>query len=188
MSNNREREERGGESGNTIAFGRRYTQSAQFQIVYSEGMALIEETARYLDGDGRKSSRDLDQSAGLLYSTESMRLTTRLMQLASWLLIRRAVNEGEMPPDEAFTKKNRIKLRPFQLPANNSAWQRLPSRAKELIEESHRLNARVLKLDRMLHAELTGIAPVSGNPISTDLERLQAAYCGSRTSREKPTA
>ena len=178
MSDNRESRKQAGGDANTIAFGRRYTQSEQFQVVYANGMALIEETARYLDGEGRRSSRKLDQSAGLLYSTESMRLTTRLMQLASWLLIRRAVNDGEMSPQEAFTKKNRIKLRPSQLPPKNEVWDRLPDRAKELIEASHRLNNRILKLDRLLLAEMRGLAPVSNNPIGADLQRLQAAYRG----------
>ncbi len=178
MSDNSGRGDLGSrDAGNTIAFGRRYAESAQFKTVYSEGMALIEDTARYLDGDGRKRSRDLDQSTALLYSTESMRLTTRLMQLASWLLIRRAVTEGEMAPEEAFDKKNKIKLRPTQAPPKSAAWQGLPDRLKELIEASHRLHARVLKLDAMLSVELAGIETGSENPLRTNLERLTAAYC-----------
>lgn len=172
------------EDGNTIAFGRRYAESARFKTVYSEGMALIEDTARYLDGDGRERSRDLEQSAALLYSTESMRLTTRLMQLASWLLIRRAVTEGEMAPEEAFEQKSRIKLRPTQAVPKSAAWQGLPDRLKELIEASHRLHARVLKLDTMLSAELAGIESGSENPLRTNLERLTAAYRGSGADGE----
>jgi regulator of CtrA degradation len=44
-------------------------------------MALVEETATYLDGSGRNESRKLERSAAMEYATESMRLTTRLMQL-----------------------------------------------------------------------------------------------------------
>jgi regulator of CtrA degradation len=174
----------GRDAGNTIAFGRRYAESAQFQIVYSEGMALIEDTARYLDGDGRRRSGDLDQSTGLLYSTESMRLTTRLMQLASWLLIRRAVTEGEMAPEEAYEKKNKIKLMPAQIPAKSAAWDGLPDRLKELIETSHRLHARVLKLDAMLSVELAGVEAGPDNPQRTNLQRLLAAYGGPEADGE----
>ena len=46
----------------------------------------------------------------LAYATESMRLTTRLMQLASWLLIRRAVSEGELTPEQAVEEQRKIKL------------------------------------------------------------------------------
>ena len=49
-------------------------------------------------------------SASLTYATESMRLTTRLMQLASWLLLHRAVKEGEMSLAQANREKVKVKL------------------------------------------------------------------------------
>ena len=61
-------------------------------------MTLVEEAAAYLDGPGRGKSSALPRPAALAYSTESMRLTTRLMQVASWLFLQRAVNEGELAP------------------------------------------------------------------------------------------
>jgi len=47
----------------------------------------------------------LERSVSLTYATESMRLTTRLMQLASWLLLHRAVKEGEMTLTQATAKR-----------------------------------------------------------------------------------
>ena len=73
-------------------------------------MALVEETASYLDGPGRQESKKLERSAALAYATESMRLTTRLMQLASWLLLHRAVKEGEMSLAQANKEKTKVKL------------------------------------------------------------------------------
>ena len=73
-------------------------------------MTLVEEAAAYLDGPGREESRALPRPAALAYSTESMRLTTRLMQVASWLLLQRAVNEGELTPSEARAERVRVKL------------------------------------------------------------------------------
>ena len=43
---------------------------------------------------------------------ESMRLTTRLMQVASWLLVQRAVNEGDMDPAQAEAEKHKVRLCP----------------------------------------------------------------------------
>ncbi len=79
-----------------IVFGARLAGSDAFKAMFREGMGLVEETASYLDGDGRADSRRLTRAGSLAYATESMRLTTRLMQLASWLLLQRAANEGEM--------------------------------------------------------------------------------------------
>jgi regulator of CtrA degradation len=80
----------------TVSFGERLASSQAFTALFREGMALVEETASYLDGEGRTEAKALQRHAALSYATESMRLTTRLMQLASWLLLHRAVNEGEM--------------------------------------------------------------------------------------------
>ena len=68
-----------------------FTDSVMFDRTFDEGMALVEETARYLDGKGREEARVLPRKAAMLYAGESMRVTTRLMQAASWLLVQRAV-------------------------------------------------------------------------------------------------
>ena len=73
-----------------IYFGEKLASSQAFAGLFRDGMALVEETAAYLDGPGRQESKKLERSAALAYATESMRLTTRLMQLASWLLLHQA--------------------------------------------------------------------------------------------------
>src|SRR5690349_1972746 len=88
-----------------IALGPRIVASGGFMLLYKEGMGLIEEVAAYLDGEGRTESRTLPREASFVYATESMRLTTRLMQLASWLLLQRAVNEGELTVENARSEK-----------------------------------------------------------------------------------
>src|SRR5215469_1238668 len=63
-----------------VSFGAKLAGSQSFAGLFREGMALVEETAAYLDGPGRKESKSLQRNAALAYATESMRLTTRLMQ------------------------------------------------------------------------------------------------------------
>ena len=41
-------------------------------------------------------------AVSIAYATESTRLTTRLLDLASWLLIQRSLKEGEITLDEAL--------------------------------------------------------------------------------------
>src|SRR6186997_1480253 len=93
-----------------VQFSERLTNSAAFGTLFREGMDLVEETAAYLDGAGRTEAKALDRSVSLTYATESMRLTTRLMQLASWLLLHRAVKEGEMSLAQANKEKAKVKL------------------------------------------------------------------------------
>src|SRR3954471_7996942 len=96
--------------GGPVSFKERLAGSQAFSALFREGMALVEETASYLDGPGRRESKALERAAALAYATESMRLTTRLMQLASWLLLHRAVNEGEMSLAQASREKAKVKF------------------------------------------------------------------------------
>src|SRR5947209_17173705 len=93
-----------------VSFGERLAGSQVFSDLFRDGMSLVEETASYHDGAGRQDSKKLERSAALAYATESMRLTTRLMQLASWLLLHRAVKEGEMSLAQANKEKTKVKL------------------------------------------------------------------------------
>src|ERR1700739_2220645 len=89
---------------------RDFAGSALFDRTFQQGMELVEQTAAYLDGAGRQESKHLDRKAALGYASESMRLTTRLMQVASWLLVQRAVREGEMEPLAACDMRYRLDL------------------------------------------------------------------------------
>src|SRR5215216_4891243 len=118
-----------------VSFGEKLAGSQAFATLFRDGMALVEETAAYLDGPGREESKLLDRSAALTYATESMRLTTRLMQLASWLLLHRAVKEGEMSLAQASKEKTKVKLTIGEAGGQDSIAL-LPQTLRDLIERS----------------------------------------------------
>ena len=93
----------------TVTFGDPFAMSKAFQSLFDEGMALVEEAAAFLDGPGREQSRFLPRIVALAYSTESMRLTTRLMQFmepyaAMATLRRRICTDGELEAGEGITQ------------------------------------------------------------------------------------
>src|SRR5215468_6499925 len=137
--------------GALVQFNERLTNSAAFSTLFREGMDLVEETAAYLDGAGRTEAKALDRSASLAYATESMRLTTRLMQLASWRLLHRAVKEGEMTLTQANREKTKVKLSAAD-PGPSDVLERLPQQLRDLIARSMSLQARVRRLDVTIHA------------------------------------
>jgi regulator of CtrA degradation len=157
-----------------VSFSERLAGSQIFATLFREGMALVEETASYLDGSGRQESKKLERSAGLVYATESMRLTTRLMQLASWLLLHRAVKEGEMTLTQANREKTKVKLSAAD-PSPSDMLEKLPAQLQELIARSMSLQARVRRLDVSMHSPSTERAPI-GNPLVPQLNRLKAAF------------
>jgi regulator of CtrA degradation len=157
-----------------VFFKEKLANSAAFGALFREGMDLVEETAAYLDGAGRADAKALERSASLAYATESMRLTTRLMQLASWLLLHRAVKEGEMSLAQANREKVKVKLTAAD-PAASEIIEKLPRRLQDLIERSMTLQSRIRRLDSTMHAPASP-PPGSGNPLVPQLDRLKAAF------------
>lgn len=157
-----------------VSFGQRLASSQAFSALFRDGMKLVEETAAYLDGPGRQDSKLLERAVALNYATESMRLTTRLMQLASWLLLHRAVNEGEMSLAQANKEKSKVKLSVGE-PADADALAMLPERLRDLIERSRKLHDQVRRLDANIHAPLSDDPP-AGNPLERHLGLLKAAF------------
>ncbi|WP_186397569.1 DUF1465 family protein [Stappia sp. TSB10GB4] len=162
-----------------IDFADRLANSEMFSALFRDGMALVEETAAYLDGEGRVQSKSLPRAGSLAYATESMRLTTRLMQMASWLLLQRAVNEGEMSAEQAGNEKNKVRLDTLSSTRGGSGWQDLPQELRDLIERSVRLQERIQHLDRMIYESRHAEAPAIDNPVAVQLDVLNAAF-GSR--------
>src|SRR5881227_139747 len=133
-----------------VSFGERLAASQAFADLFRDGMALVEQTAAYLDGPGRQESKKLSRSAALAYATESMRLTTRLMQLASWLLLHRAVKEGEMTLAQANKEKAKVKLSSGEH-TDADTMELLPEQLRDLIDRSLGLLDRVRRLDATMH-------------------------------------
>jgi regulator of CtrA degradation len=159
-----------------VAIGPRIVASGGFDALYREGMALIEEVAAYLDSDGRGESRDLPREAGFLYATESMRLTTRLMQLASWLLLQRAVNEGELTPESARIEKEKVRFSATPSERGGPGFDDLPERLRGFITKGDRLFERVQQFDRLERGGVPDYAPAAENGIADQLARLKAAF------------
>lgn len=163
--------------GETVSFGERFQASEQFDRVFSEGMALVERSAAYLDGEGRRESKGLPGQITVLYATESMRLTTRLLELASWLLIRRALKEGEITPQEAETKRARVKLQTLGRPAHTKGFSELPQGLRDLIEASFMLHDRIVQLDRaMVPVKESTEDDMPVNPVATQINTLEQAF------------
>ena len=165
-------------SPTTVSFGERFQSSEQFDHIFKEGMALVERTAAYLDGPGRKEAKALVGGAGVLYATESMRLTTRLLDLASWLLIRRALKEGEITDEEASKKRRRVKLQAFGRPAHVKGYGDLPDGLKALIDESFSLHDRIVQLDRAMSVGLDpdAVHERPENPVAQQMSMLEHAF------------
>lgn len=152
-----------------------FAQSELFERTFADGMAMVEETASYLDGEGRDESQRLSRNAALTYAGESMRLTTRLMQVASWLLVQKAIREDEMTPDEAAHEKYRLGAQDICRGTPLESTDELPETLLELLERSERLYDRVDRLDQRMYRGGTEEVEETGD-VQSQHSRLHAAF------------
>jgi regulator of CtrA degradation len=158
-----------------VPFGKTFVQSEAFKSLFREGMNLVEETAAYLDGPGREEARQLTRQASLGYASESMRLTTRLMQIASWLLVQRAVAEGEITAGQALQEKNRVRLTTQDPAKARTEIEVLPERLRELIGLAARMHARIIHLDGLISDDRP--TPVTrDSPVALQRLLIQSAF------------
>ena len=181
-----DRHRRAGRGEVLIDFMARFTTSEPFHRVFQEGMGLVEETAAYLDGPGRREVRGLGRQGAIAYATESMRLTTRLMQLASWLLLQRAVSTGELTRDAAEAEKARINLGEVGPGHHLDGADRLPAGLNALVERSLKLHERIVTFDSMLRnaqagAREAGSGPEQAdNPVADQMDLLAQSFARGR--------
>ena len=158
-----------------ISFIDRLTSAEGFLALFREGMTLVEDAAAYLDGEGREDAKALPRAASLAYAAESMRLTTRLMQIASWLLLQRAVNQGEMTRSQAASERHRVKLSQQDIASNSEVFDALPDKLRQLAIHSMRLQARVIHFDQLIYSP-TNHSTGKPSPVGQQLARLRDAF------------
>ncbi|RCS23706.1 DUF1465 family protein [Phyllobacterium salinisoli] len=164
---------------NTIRLAERVLFSDSFKPLYKEGMSLVEEAAAYLDGAGRDEAKSLSRTAATFYAAESMRLTTRLMQIASWLLLQRAARSGELTRQQVAMEKSKVRLDMLSAADALPGWTEMPASFIDIIERSLRLQDRVRRMDDEIYGEpADSPAVANSNPVSDQLVLLQTAFGG----------
>lgn len=100
-----------------------------------------------------------------------MRVTTRLMQAASWLLIQRAVRDGEMCAEDAAGERYRLGSKEICLGGRGEAVEILPETLRDLLVRSDNLYRRIARLDDVLFG---GGTPAPG--VQAHFDRLNQAF------------
>ena len=160
----------------TVRLAEHLAFSRSFQPLFNEGMALVDETAIYLDGPGRGEAKALSKPTATLYAAESMRMTTRLMQVASWLLLQRAANQGDMSRAQVEAEKVKVRLEGLGTAKDSPQYQDLPESFRGLVERALKLEKRIAMLDREIYGELSGIMLEGSNPVAEQINLLRTAF------------
>ncbi|WP_455480582.1 DUF1465 family protein [Bartonella sp. B12(2025)] len=146
-----------------------------FNRLYEETMMLIEKTAAYIDTEGKLAVRSLPAEVSALYAKEAMYLSTRLMQIASQLLLIRAEREGEMSPEQIQKEIAKVSLHTPTLKLKSAHWQEFPEVFRDFVVRSLRLEAR---MQYMRYGREDGSSYIleEDNPVGKQIELLKIAF------------
>jgi regulator of CtrA degradation len=132
--------------------------------LYVEAMVLADEARAYFDSSGRDDRLALDPRVRIGFACESLKVTTRLMQVVAWLMTQRAVSAGELSRAHAGSAERRLGDAPE---SEAELLPLLPEAAVALIRSSQDLYDRVRRMDE-------GAAPEpQPSPARSLLSRLQ---------------
>ena len=105
-----------------------------------------------------------------------MRLTTRLMQLASWLLLQRAVTRVNTA-ENARVEKEKVKFSATPNERGGPGFSALPTRLRDYIAQGDRLFDRVQQFDKLERGGIAEASPAATEgSIGDQLARLKAAF------------
>ncbi len=137
--------------------------------LYVEAMLLADEARTYFDGGTTGAATALhDPFDRVLFSCESLKVTTRLMHVIAWLLTQRAVDAGELTADLARAPARRLGPPVDSAPESIA---RLPDGAQTLIAATIDLHRRVNRLDQGLDN-----GQAASSPARALHNRLQRAF------------
>lgn len=125
--------------------------------LYFEAMTLADAARDYFDREGNDERAGLDAVSRVSFSCESLKVTTRLMHVVSWLLVRKAIQAGELSEAAAMAPDRRLPRGDVAAPADDDPTRllRLPPRARHIVENSRDLYDRVRRFDAQLDAAAT---------------------------------
>ena len=135
--------------------------------LYVEAMLLADEARAYFDSSGRDDRLSLDPTVRIGFACESLKVTTRLMQVIAWLLTQRAVAAGELSRAQAANAERRLGEAPL---SDEALLAKLPASALALIRSSQELYGRVRRIDEGAAEE------AQPSPARSLLSRLQRSF------------
>jgi regulator of CtrA degradation len=123
--------------------------TAFFSKTYDEALRLVEDARGYLASLEPIDRRGLGPPERLRLCAETMRMTARLTQIMAWLLVQRAVHEGELTRTDALSQQEMLAGVRVCMEGSEEDWRGLPRRLVALLDKSHRLYVRVARLDEL---------------------------------------
>jgi len=129
-----------------------------FTRTYDETLDLIVEARNYMvhNRSAGRRARAVSSlaSENLRFSCEALRVTSRLTQVMAWLMLQRAVQDGEITAREACDEKNRLSGQSVCLDESGLDDNEIPAGLRSLLNRSLSLYKRISRLEEMVVARV----------------------------------
>jgi regulator of CtrA degradation len=110
---------------------------------------LLKETHNYLKWQAPLDIKYMSQEDIFKVCHEAMRVTTRISRIIGWLMLQKAILEGEVSLEDVFYEKTRILRGPSCLEASSENDFQIPYRLRELLKKSRSLYIQTMKLEEV---------------------------------------
>lgn len=120
--------------------------SHMVNAAYRAVFDLMLESENYLVSDLRSEAVDLPPTDRIFVIRQEMRITARLASAMAWLMSRKAAASGEIGPQDAVYHQDPFEEAACCLDTACHDDDRLPDRARDLLEQSYRLYVQVVEM------------------------------------------
>lgn len=120
-----------------------------FQKTYDETLELLVEARDYARYSERTDRMRAGDKTGSRIIREGLRVTSRLTQVMAWTMTQRAVYEGELSAKQALEEAWRLSGAGVCLNDDATHDDEIPPVLRRLLDRSHRLYLRALRLEAM---------------------------------------
>ncbi|MDH3230817.1 MAG: DUF1465 family protein [Alphaproteobacteria bacterium] len=118
-----------------------------FRGTYEEAFDLLVEARNYVEHRVPAFRYSEDPPDPVAMTTETMRLTSRLIQVMAWLMAQRALQDGEIAEAEFVEDRYRLEGHDVCLRRAIEDMDDLPEGLNDLMSRSYELYNRIMRLD-----------------------------------------
>lgn len=115
---------------------------------YDETLELISLAENYFSANGQRDKRLLSAEDKLSYTLIMSDITVRLTSTLSWLMLMRAVEEGEVEVTDKNLEDFRLTEISSHLGEDHPIYNLVPLPVRNLFKKTHNLYDRVMRLEK----------------------------------------
>lgn len=145
--------------------------------LYQEAVNMADEARTYFAMYSKLDREKLPPIDRVLYTCESLRISTRLMHVISWLMVRKAVARGEISAEDGLRAERRLGDAELCQMTEADALRRMPPMVASLSYRSQSVFDRAWRMEQdMLAMAENGHGPSLGIGARALLDRLESVY------------